>query len=262
MITRTGTYAEPNAPAAGKLAHTDGWVTTASGLSSHAEGYQSVASGNFAHAEGYQSVASGTTAHAEGFICTASGNYSHAQGRYAVADKVGQCAQCGVQPSTLLASVVQYSTYTIGGSGASGTGNYLYMDGVGSATYTTAGINVLLIPLKSVALVRFDIVGRPNATAAAAVAGVCWSGTVLVGRGNSTGTAAAYSTGSQAHASAQVNVPALYTFDAAAANVTLTYYIDTTVAANNALQFYAQNNSGVAYSYTGVLQCTELVTTT
>ncbi len=66
---------------AGKNAHAEGRITTASGNASHAEGNQTKAIGNLgSHAEGLLTEALGDSSHAEGQTTSAEGACAHAEG--------------------------------------------------------------------------------------------------------------------------------------------------------------------------------------
>lgn len=230
----------------------------------HAEGLGTSATAAYAHAEGYFSAASGAYSHAEGYFGAASGAYSRAGGRGAVANKLGQVAHTAVLPNNVLASQSQYSVYTSGGTVAAANGSTLELSFLGDGTINTSGPNtsVLVIPLKSVVLVKFDVVARPNASASSAVVGACWSGSVLCARGNATGTTAGYSTGSQQNNTGWTTAPQTYSMDAQGASLTLAYSIVSTDTTNNYLKFLLSNpTSGIAWSVIGALQCVELVTT-
>ena len=81
---RSRTFADGAASAgnvaSGKLAHAEGWLTTASGAAAHTEGYGTTASSGGDHAEGQSTTASGGGSHAEGISTTATGEGTHAEG--------------------------------------------------------------------------------------------------------------------------------------------------------------------------------------
>lgn len=265
MISRVGGVAEPAALGVGPQAHAEGALTRAYGQYAHAEGNATTAATLAAHAEGNSTTANANYTHAEGFGTAASGSYSHAQGRLSTADKVAQHTHSGVAPATINAVKAQYSVYTTCGqvAAAAGTIVELVFTGDGSTTVTGAGTSVLVIPLKSVIAVRYDIVARPNANAAAGPYGAGWSGTVLAGRGNNTGYGASYSTGAQQRAAVAAAATPLGSFaDGTSTGLNLQYQIISSDPNNNWLRFYITNNSGLAHTLAGTLQCVELVTTT
>jgi hypothetical protein len=265
MISRVGGVAEQAALGVGPQAHAEGALTRAYGQYAHAEGNATTAATLTAHAEGNSTTVNANYAHAEGFGTTASGSYSHAQGRLTVADKVAQHTHSGVAPSTINAAKAQYSVYTVCGQVAAAAGSVvdLVFTGDGGSTVTGAGISVLLIPLKSVVAVRYDVVARPNANPATGPFGAGWSGTVLAGRGNNTSYGASYSTGALQRASGAVAATPLVSFaDGTSTGLSLQYQIINSDPNNSFLSFRITNNSGLAHTMAGTLQCVELVTTT
>jgi hypothetical protein len=245
-------------------AHAEGSATTANGAYAHAEGSGGIASGGGAHAEGSSTLASGNSAHAEGAGTTASGYASHARGLYATANRYGQSAQGSHNPSALSATFAQYSTYTIGGAVAATNGSTVELTFDGNAPAVTgASTNVLVIPLKSTVLVNCDFVIRPNAGTGTAPMGASFSGSVLCGRGSTTGGTAYLTQGTASHSnSGNVTIPLTYGFsDTQVSGVFLQMAIVSTDTNNNYVRFVLTNStSGIAWSMVGVLRCVELVT--
>lgn len=251
--------------AAGTASHAEGAYTAAPGAFGHAEGYSTVASGtNGAHAEGNSCYASGNAAHAEGQNTSASGNQSHAQGTFATADKYGQDAQ-GMPMGVISSARAQRSVYVAGAAVAATAGSTAELTFDGAAPVLTgAGVNVLLVPVRSAILVRYDIVARPNNNASVVAFGAGWAGSILAGRGNDTATAAAFSTSLgtvMAANTTPTNMYPNYILESGSQNNLLVQVsINTTTAATNYLRFVIVNSGTLAYSVVAVLQCTELLT--
>lgn len=254
---------EATALAAGDRSHAEGSQSSALGAQAHAEGTLTVASGTAAHAEGSTTTASGAYAHTEGSGTTASASYARAQGRGAWAQRHGQHAQSSFLASSVQASSAQWSLYTTGGLLPSGNGSTVELVFTADGVVSPAG-SVLTVPLKSVLLARYDIVARPNNDPDVNANGVYWTGTMLLGRGNATGTTASYSQGAAAPATAPLTLPQTYSFDSLSAAVSLQCSIVSTDTTNNYWRLLATNGNtaAIGFSLMGVLQVVELYTNT
>ena len=138
--------------------HAEGGITLASGSLSHSEGYFTIASGYYSHAEGYECVASGMNSHAGGRNNTAAGIGTAvigANGISGTSDYTTYVEHFNVKSShtngttpistatyTVLASdfrfhVLTGTTITIPTSGITEGREFIFKDGIGSATTQT-----------------------------------------------------------------------------------------------------------------------------
>lgn len=264
QATNSGAHAEGSSTvASGAASHAEGNSSTASANSAHAEGLSTTASGLYSHSEGNATIASGDYAHAEGVTCTASGTMSHAQGQGALANKVGQHAQSAFSPASLGALQSQYSTYVSGCmlSSTNGATADLSFDTNGTIL-SGSTTDQLVLPLRSVILVRYDIVARCRATSPGFAVGAGWSGTLLVGRMSATGTAAGYAT-TQATAqflSGTTSLTPNWYFDTGSAGLQIQFSINSSDTTYNYLKMTAvQGATTLNYAVVAVLHCTELV---